>query len=118
MAAFDKEALLKSRRFRTTDELVNFQNSLALIGRTIIADKNRDYGDTANNDPFANFRRHGALGILARIDDKMARLNTYCKTGKLNVADEGVFDTIIDGINYLAILAAYLLDEEARGIDK
>lgn len=109
---------LQPRRFRTTDELVTFQGNVAALGRGIIANKNRDYGDTENNDPFANFRRHGALGILVRMDDKLSRLTSFAKKGKLHVEDEGVMDTVIDLLNYSAIFAAFLLDLEARGIDK
>ena len=76
--------------------------------------KSADYG--SERDPLANIR-HGAefVGIsawkaaLVRIADKIQRLRTYCRTGRL--VHEGVRDTLIDCASY-CLLAAVLHDEE------
>jgi hypothetical protein len=103
-------------RITTTEQLIDIQDEMSRAGRALIQRKNADYGDhdTAHPDPFANFRRHGALGILVRMDDKMARLNTYIKRGSLAVEDESFIDTAIDLMNYSSILVGFLLDEQKR----
>lgn len=67
--------------------------------------KNRDYG--ANADPFRNFRQFGRMGILVRLGDKFARLQSFTENGKFFVQDEGVQDTIKDIINYAVLFAGY-----------
>lgn len=75
--------------------------------------KNQDYA--GDKDPFANFSRVETFGIctveqgvLVRITDKLARVsNLICSGKNPAVADESVDDTLLDAINYLAILKAY-----------
>ena len=75
--------------------------------------KSRDYG--SEDDPLANIR-HGAdlvdiepwRGCMVRIADKVQRLRTYCKTGRL--VHEGVVDTLKDLAAYS--LLAIVLHEE------
>ena len=81
------------------------RQALALMKR-----KNSDYA--TSDDPLANFRRHGPYGMLVRIDDKLCRLDTLVKTGKLEVAEETGQDALIDLINYAVLLSYYL--EEVR----
>ena len=78
--------------------------------------KNNDYasGGTAGENPFANFSRVEDMGItsteqgfLVRMTDKMSRLSTFTRAGKLEVADESVEDTLLDLINYAVLFAAY-----------
>lgn len=106
------------REIRTTSDLLNFVQEIFMRGYGIIQMKNRDYGDHKNSDPFGNFRRHKLKGFLVRIDDKLARLNTFCDSGKLTVLDESVIDTIIDAANYLAIMAAYIYSENISTQEK
>ena len=76
--------------------------------------KSKDYGSEI--DPLANIR-HGAefvdidpwRGCMVRIADKVQRLRTYCRTGKL--VHEGVRDTLLDLANY-SLLALLLYEEE------
>jgi hypothetical protein len=74
--------------------------------------KGADYGTDA--DIFANVRsseRYGVpgwQGAVMRAGDKMARLQTYCRRGRL--ANEGVEDTLIDLANY-AVIALVLFRE-------
>lgn len=77
--------------------------------------KNHDYaGGGVNEDPFKNFKRASDLagvsverGILVRLSDKLCRLSNILD-GEVRVSDERVVDTIMDAINYLAILKAYM----------
>jgi len=77
----------------------------------ISVSKNQDYASSA--DPFANFRRAEIAGvsveqgILVRLTDKLCRIGNLLEHDAA-VTDEKLSDTILDGINYLAILAAWL----------
>lgn len=89
--------------------LLSLHEELCRQGRELMELKNQDYGGVA--DPFANFRRFGALGILVRLDDKLSRLTSFVEKGDLKLKSESVQDTIVDGINYLVLLAAFLKSE-------
>ena len=101
----------------TRDEYIAHHRDLCEEARALSVAKNHDYtGDDAN--PFANFERVEALGIcgtatgfLVRITDKVSRLATFARHGRLEVASESVRDTVVDAINYLALLSAWI---EAR----
>lgn len=71
--------------------------------------KNQDYAKA--DDPLKNFRKRGLLGMLVRLEDKMARLDTFVETGILAVSSEPVEDVFKDIINY-AILMRYWISEE------
>lgn len=73
--------------------------------------KNKDYATAT--DAFANFRLSEMVGvsperaILVRVADKLARISNLL--GKENdVTDESMMDTIVDILNYLAILKSWL----------
>ena len=95
---------------------------LTLVRRTfahgleIISRKNQDYG--AGSDPFRNFRSASVVGlsveraILVRTLDKLSRVSTLLDKPPA-VVEESLEDTIIDAINYLAILKAYRDTEKA-----
>lgn len=70
--------------------------------------KNIDYA--AADDPYRNFRRHGLLGMLVRMDDKMSRLQSFIENGTLAVKDESVEDCLIDLVNYAVLFAGYIKD--------
>lgn len=78
----------------------------------ILKKKNADYATEA--DPFKNFRNALLVNvpvekaILVRISDKMARISNCLEKGGVQVEDETIRDTLLDSINYLAILIAYL----------
>lgn len=73
--------------------------------------KNRDY--SSGEDQFQNFRRSTMVGvptdraILVRLTDKLARISNLLDKEN-EVVDEKLDDTIMDAINYLAILKAWL----------
>ena len=80
--------------------------------------KNRDYAGHDGLEPFANFTRCEAMGICAtesgfmvRVTDKMSRLSSFLKAGKMHVEDESFYDTIVDVINYMVLLAAFIKDK-------
>lgn len=89
-----------------------FQKGLALIDK-----KNADYA--GEDDPFANFNNasiaHVSVpqAILVRISDKMSRIGNLLVRPAV-VLDESLEDTIIDAINYLAILLAWLESQKNK----
>lgn len=86
----------------------------------IVAKKNKDYATDV--DPFKNFKLSSLVGvsparaILVRISDKMARVVNLLEK-PASVKDETVEDTIVDMINYLAILKAYIHDQQSPAPD-
>lgn len=81
----------------------------------IVKRKSADYASLA--DPFKNFRACENLGvsvekgILVRMSDKLNRIANLCER-EAQVADESIYDTIHDIINYAAILKAYRISKE------
>ncbi len=82
--------------------------------------KQADYGKS--NDPFANLRGTSEwscpnchdpipawLGVLIRMNDKMARLKSYTANGSLK--NEGVMDSLQD-LGVYATIAQVLWEEE------
>jgi len=96
--------------------------SLYERGLDIIVAKNKDYANSTN--PFRNFESASIVGvspdraILVRVLDKLSRISN-CLNSEVAVRDETVDDTIIDAINYLAILHAYRYrqKDDVRGTD-
>lgn len=81
--------------------------------RRLHESKSADYGSEA--DPLANIRQGAEFvciehwrGCMVRIADKVQRLRTYCRTGRL--VHEGVRDTLMDLAAY-SLLAIVLFDE-------
>lgn len=80
-------------------------------GLEIIHLKNQDYG--ADSNPFKNFELSAQVvgcsvetGILVRFSDKVARIGNLLGGKDPAVKEESIDDTILDAINYLAILRA------------
>jgi len=78
--------------------------------------KSADYG--SEDDPLANIRTGADFvnieawrGCMVRIADKVQRLRTYCRTGRL--VHEGVRDTLLD-LSAYSLLAIVLFDEGQR----
>ena len=85
--------------------------------RTLHLSKSQDYG--SESDPLANIRQGAEFvgieawrGCLVRVADKVQRLKTYCRTGRL--VHEGVRDTLLDLAAY-SLLAIVLFDEGRNG---
>jgi hypothetical protein len=63
--------------------------------------KNADYGDA--------FAKHGLVGVLIRIEDKIQRALSISKSGVTLVDSESLQDTLLDLHNYTA-MALLLID--------
>jgi hypothetical protein len=74
--------------------------------------KNHDYASDA--DPYRNFRMFGLLGIVVRLGDKLARLQSFIDNGDLAVSDEQIEDTLKDIINYSVIFGGFLADAKQQ----
>jgi hypothetical protein len=105
----------------TRDELLKFHEEITKQARELMSLKNRDYAGNEGVEPFANFTRVEAMGIckteqgfMVRLTDKMSRLSSFVRAGKMNVKDESFMDTCVDVINYMVLLAAYLKDKEEQ----
>ena len=72
-------------------------------GLELFKKKNADYGDA-----FANY---GVIGVLVRMGDKIARLQSITTKTVSLVNSESLRDTLIDLHNYSA-MAIMLLDED------
>jgi len=69
----------------------------------IFKKKNADYGDA--------FSKHGTVGVLVRISDKLSRFTNITQRGiEINVEDETLKDTLMDLHNYAA-MAIMCLDK-------
>ena len=98
----------------TVDDYLDYHLEICADARVLSLRKNRDY--TGSDDqPFANFQRCEAMGItttekgfLVRLTDKFSRLSTFCETGSFQVEDESFRDTLIDIINYVCLMGAYV----------
>jgi len=104
----------------TREELLDFHKMICEEARTLMNLKNRDYAGNKGTEPFANFTRCEAMGIceteqgfMVRITDKMSRLSSFLRAGKMYVEDESFRDTIVDVINYMVLLAAYTSEKDA-----
>jgi hypothetical protein len=81
-------------------------------GIDVIRRKNADYAKS--EDPFRNFRLAEVAGvdvgraILVRALDKMSRISNLLDRNPPAVIDEKLEDTLLDCINYLAILKAWI----------
>lgn len=89
---------------------------LALLDeiRALHISKSQDYG--SEEDPLANIRQGAEFvgieawrGCMVRVADKVQRMRTYCRTGRL--VHEGVRDTLLDLAAY-SLLAVVLFDED------
>lgn len=92
-----------------------FHQLLAEIG-DLHDRKQADYGRA--DDPFANIRAStewgspGWVGAMIRLNDKVRRLQSFARTGKLS--NEGAADSFKD-IAVYALAALVMLEEETPG---
>lgn len=83
----------------------------------LMVKKNHDYA--YGDDPFANFKRGEMFGIcsteagiILRVLDKISRLGTFITAGSLKTNNESYEDAVIDVINYMVLLSAYIKEKE------
>lgn len=72
--------------------------------------KNRDYGDSFSR----NLERYGLCIAAGRLYEKLDRFDSLIRSGKQEVKDETVRDTLIDLANY-AIITVMEMDIRADG---
>jgi len=87
----------------TNKERVSQMQSIQSEGLELFKRKNQDYGDA--------FAKYGVVGVLVRMGDKIARLQSISTTSVSLVDTESLRDTLIDLHNYSA-MAIMLLDED------
>lgn len=96
-----------------TSEQAEFLQSISSTFKEamrIVKIKNHDYA--GEKDPWQNFKSASIIGlgveqaILVRILDKISRVSNLLEA-KAEVKEETIEDTIVDCINYLAILKSY-----------
>lgn len=80
--------------------------------KVIVKKKNADYtGTEQNGSAFSNiqavenFHIPATHGLITRMSDKLARISSFMKNGKLLVQDENVIDTIRDMANYSCLFS-------------
>lgn len=100
-------------------KLFNHHSDVCKQALELMVKKNNDYA--TGGDPFANFRRGEVfelcsveVGILLRMTDKLSRLSTFAKDGKLTVDNEGYNDAIVDIINYCVLFSAYVKSKSEK----
>ncbi len=72
--------------------------------KKVFEKKNKDYGDA--------FAKHGTVGVLVRIADKMSRFTNISKKSlNISVSDETLKDTLMDLHNYAAMAIMCMEDE-------
>jgi hypothetical protein len=91
----------------TNNERVSQMQLIQKEGLELFKKKNQDYGDA-----FANY---GVVGVLVRMGDKIARLQSITTKSVSLVNSESLRDTLIDLHNYSA-MAIMLLDEDNEKI--
>lgn len=70
---------------------------------TLQSKKGLDYGE--DSDGLKNLRRRGVQGVVARMGDKLSRLESLTQPGRvISVLDESIDDTLIDLANYSLLL--------------
>lgn len=92
-------------KVKTRSDLLALHKRLTETARELMERKNKDYG--ANEDVFRNFRAFERFGILVRMSDKLARLQTFLENKEFAVVEENLEDTVLDIINYAVLFAGY-----------
>ena len=98
------EKLNKTETLEIVDR-VKQMKTIQEEGLALFAKKNQDYGDA-----FANY---GTIGVLVRMGDKIARLQSISSKNITLINSESLRDTLIDLHNYAA-MAIMLLDENNK----
>lgn len=102
------------------EEYLKLHKQLLDLMHQLTIDKQSDYCGISS-DPFYNVgrgERNGTysteVGLLTRINDKLARIESFIAKKKLSVADEKVLDTCVDASNYILMLGIYLTSKEKK----
>lgn len=109
-------ALASDPNLTPFEKLMGLNRLTQDAGTEVMQGKNHDY-TSGSVDPYQNFRSSTIVGvdpragILIRVLDKVARISTFLAKGKLEVAEEGFIDSVVDIRVYMTlILGLTLLD--------
>ena len=105
---FNYELPMSEKKTHENSESINRIEQMQKVqseGLELFKKKNQDYGDA-----FANY---GVVGVLVRMGDKIARLQSITTKAVSLVNTESLRDTLIDLHNYSA-MAIMLLDEDKK----
>ena len=72
--------------------------------------KNADYGDSFN----ISLDKYGPIAALTRISDKFNRLENLILSGKQNVSDESIIDTLEDLASYCIMTVINIEKEKTQ----
>lgn len=72
--------------------------------------KNADYGNSFNR----SIDKFGYVSAFSRIEDKLSRASNLINTGKAEVSDEAIEDSLIDAANYLVMTAADIKERKDK----
>lgn len=89
-----------------TGDVISFGEKVEKMTQ-IHAAKNKDY----NGAFYKTMRKWGLVALCIRLSDKMDRLESVLKSGKVEVQDESLEDTLIDIAAY-AIMGLVELDRQ------
>jgi len=95
----------------TKEQYFKMLETIFQEGLNLMKLKNADYA--GKEDPFKNFRLCEQLGVpleqgvLVRMSDKLARAGNLLKN-EASVSSESIHDTLIDLMNYSAILMVWM----------
>jgi hypothetical protein len=89
---------------KNENNYVNLFEEIQKEGLELFKKKNQDYGNA--------FALYGPVGVLVRMGDKIARLQSISNKGITLVNNESLRDTLIDLHNYSA-MAIMLLDKKS-----
>lgn len=99
----------------TPNQAVAVQKTIIDKAWSILQNKRQDYSGV--DDPFRNFRMSELAGVetwrgcMVRLMDKLSRIRTIVEAeGTTHVADETLWDTFADAINYVGILAGLVVE--------
>lgn len=98
----------------TKQEYFDHLSKVFQTGLNLMKLKNADYA--GDEDPFKNFHLCEQLGIpleqgiMVRMSDKLARASNLLKN-EAKVSTESIQDTLVDLMNYSAILMVWLEDK-------
>ena len=100
------------------EDLKQFQQALFAKCIDLAKTKGRDYSGV-HSDTFYNLRAcerssicSAEEGILIRLSDKLSRLTSFIKQGK--VINEPIEDTVLDIINYSSYILAIIKEKQLK----
>lgn len=81
---------------------------ICIEANKLYAKKNKDYGNSFSK----SFEEYGLTMPCIRLEDKLNRLKSLIKSGRQEVNDESIRDTLIDLANY-AVMTIVELDAQS-----